>query len=784
MTWRRDAWLAPAAELLPHLRVLSLDVFDTLLHRTCASPEDVFVEVGRRAASQGWLRTGIRPEEFGTLRRLAQETTYAALEREPRLEDIYAALPDGLCDRDELLQLELEVEADTCALNPVVNGLVAACNSAGIPVVLLSDMYLGGERVKHLLARAGFDVATRVEHVFVSVDENAYKMTGALYGRLLERYPDVEPGRILHIGDNLHADVRMARAAGLRALHYDVVRHDPDGTFCAEHLVHGSLLPEVSYLRRLAASSVADVRDDDRAFFRAGAQVIGPLASALVEWTLDICDASGITLVAPLMREAHVFTPMLRRAAAARGLAIDVAPLFVSRHAVALAGVSDVERDLASVLLDRRRDVTVAELYGLVQLPVPAAIAAHASVAIDHAYAVDIGDLTLREWIADHVTSAPVRTHMESVVASARATLSAYLTRIFGAHTRVATLDIGFYGSVQHALSNTLAVGGSAARLTHLLAFAHGPAAARLLRGMDVRTFAGGYGVDGDLVKTIHRAAPVIEQLLQGPDGSTLGYTHADDRVIPVIGANALPARDLTAKAATQAGVDTFHDMWLALRDTQPSVVARVVERRGDWCRLVHRLIQAPTYAEAAALGGLHDEVNYGSMEVLPFCPPHSEADVSTHGADSVVREGFPIPVIWPQGVVSRVDAGAVIAPYAAMSLPYAGAALTLARTLRARGITRVVGYGTGDVAHAFIDACRIVGVDLPALVDSQSGMHGLRVRGIDVCSLDAAVATGIHVYAVLSFAHASVIADAIERRYDDEASTALVFDLTLPRAS
>src|SRR5204862_108843 len=82
-----------------------------------------------------------------------------------------------------------------------------------------------------------------------------------------------------------------------------------------------------------------------------------------------------------------------------------------------------------------------------------------------------------------------------------------------------------------------------------------------------------------------------------------------------------------------------------------------------------------------------------------------------------------------------------------AASRPYAAAALALARTLRQRGIARVVGYGTGDVARAFIDAARIMGVDVAGLVDSNRSQHGLCLYGVDVISLDAAVALGVDVY-------------------------------------
>jgi hypothetical protein len=137
------------------------------------------------------------------------------------------------------------------------------------------------------------------------------------------------------------------------------------------------------------------------------------------------------------------------------------------------------------------------------------------------------------------------------------------------------------------------------------------------------------------------------------------------------------------------------------------------------------------------------------------------------------------VHAVWPQGVIASVDPGAVVAKHAvASNRPYTAPALTLARTLRQRGISRVIGYGSGDVARAFIEAARIMGVDVAALVDSNSTQHGLRFNGVDIISLDEAVALDVHVYVVLSIAHADPISNTIRQRYSREQMTALVLTL------
>jgi hypothetical protein len=298
---------------------------------------------------------------------------------------------------------------------------------------------------------------------------------------------------------------------------------------------------------------------------------------------------------------------------------------------------------------------------------------------------------------------------------------------------------------------------------------------------MDIRTFAGHYGTEGRDVVTIHRSAPVLEQLFQGEEGSTIGYQDRDGDVVPVIETNPLDAEELTHKTLVQDGILRYQHLWLEFRATCPSITGRLANRDDAWRSIVRRLIDAPSAMEAATFGTLHDDVNFGSRTVLPFCPPDVRLAVAWNGADRAYRHGASgIPVVWPQGLIAQIDPGVVLARHALSSdIPYVEAAITMARALHQRGVTRIIGYGTGEVADAFIDIARIVGIDVVALVDSHPSQHGLWHRGLNVVSLDTAVGLGIHAYVVLSIAHAKPISDSIHARYGSEPHSPLVLDLS-----
>ena len=79
-------------------RVLSLDVFDTLLWRRVPEPRDLFFQIGNELLSQNLLLSWVSVAQFVELREAAEKAARAQAEaqtgsREVLLADIYSALP-------------------------------------------------------------------------------------------------------------------------------------------------------------------------------------------------------------------------------------------------------------------------------------------------------------------------------------------------------------------------------------------------------------------------------------------------------------------------------------------------------------------------------------------------------------------------------------------------------------------------------------------------------------------------------------------------------------------
>lgn len=207
---RRESPEQLAARLAAY-DVVTFDVFDTLLLRPLARPEDAFYLLGARLGYPDLRRLRIQAEEEARRRK-----EVAAGSREVTLEEIWAVLaPETGLSPEEGMAAERRLEFDLCRANPYFLPVVAALRRQGKTLAVLSDMYLEEETVTALLDRCGFGTFATC---LVSGERGSSKSGGGLY-RLARKL--LGPGRACaHVGDDPWADQRQAEAAGWAAFPY------------------------------------------------------------------------------------------------------------------------------------------------------------------------------------------------------------------------------------------------------------------------------------------------------------------------------------------------------------------------------------------------------------------------------------------------------------------------------------------------------------------------------------------------------------------------------------
>lgn len=222
-TMKADA-LQAAAAAIARADAVSFDVWDTVLRRRC-HPDAV-----KLLAAEAVLAAHadcIRPQfqsatHIWQLRRerelqLARHARRQGHSAEYRLQDVWQAVAALIGEAEGVARLataavalEFDIECRMSWVDPDWLQLTTALG--GRQAFYLSDFYMGRAMLDRLLVAHG--LGELLPTGYVSCDEMAAKHDGRLYGKVREQL-QLQGKRWVHVGDNLHSDVAMARAQGV-----------------------------------------------------------------------------------------------------------------------------------------------------------------------------------------------------------------------------------------------------------------------------------------------------------------------------------------------------------------------------------------------------------------------------------------------------------------------------------------------------------------------------------------------------------------------------------------
>ena len=214
-------------KLIDGAKLVSFDVFDTLIHRFVFRPTDVFELASAQikhhdfslfspGISGNFAQQRIQAESLAREYLIAESGS-----PEVDLQAIYQVLADrsGVSGEESeyLRSLELKLEEQLCHANPLMQKAFFYARENGKKIILCSDMYLPSTVIEGLLARCGFE---KPYELLVSSEHQKSKHEGTLWKEVLRRF-SVRPQDMVHFGDNEQADVDMPSSAGLTAEHFD-----------------------------------------------------------------------------------------------------------------------------------------------------------------------------------------------------------------------------------------------------------------------------------------------------------------------------------------------------------------------------------------------------------------------------------------------------------------------------------------------------------------------------------------------------------------------------------
>ena len=166
--------------------------------------------------------------EFAQLRASVEKAVRAAQEaqtgsREVLLADIYAALPHHIWRNEEAQPAAAAVEVDTEAASMVLDRDVVSVMEhaleSDVRVILTSDTYFTREQLLRFLSTAGLDQDRVPDTLYISNEHGRPKWRD-LFDIVISEL-GVDPKLMVHVGDNVDADVAPCAARGISYVFYD-----------------------------------------------------------------------------------------------------------------------------------------------------------------------------------------------------------------------------------------------------------------------------------------------------------------------------------------------------------------------------------------------------------------------------------------------------------------------------------------------------------------------------------------------------------------------------------
>lgn len=516
--------------------IISFDIFDTALTRLFDSPVDVFLETERILLQ----KIGVLAKGFALFRERAEQRARDVQHltrglEEVSIKEIYselaAILPTGF-DLELAIATELEVERRSLIAVPDILEATERLNHVGKEYIFVSDMYLPLSFLEEVLKNNGF---RRWKAIYVSCETNCTKATGRIWSEIINTYGN----KILHVGDDLHADVINPQAKGISTLGYSraVSERRVGSKFSPDALPFSKINRNFQLSRRASLDYIDNnLEVTSRGLgFTLGGIVVG----TFLRWLSQRLALHKIERVYFCARDGYLLKQAWDTLGFDEILGIKSRYLYVSRASLNIAsGIANsspnrLSHDLLTFLSSSAGKTTVKEAIDRAGLS--------AQTLINNDALVTFGDLdVVLIWNQNvNIFEEMLQRHASvvyQVLFSRYSNCIAYLKQegLF-LDGRQAMVDLGWHGTMQRSLRSLLLRENGT---SELFGFYYGlwPAAKgnRYSAGLMESCFATEY-LSWSEQPEVHQGVAILEQLHSAPHGSVMGYEiSSDGKALPI----------------------------------------------------------------------------------------------------------------------------------------------------------------------------------------------------------------------------------------------------------
>jgi predicted HAD superfamily hydrolase len=683
----QDSRLIKAYELIDsgQISVLSLDIFDTLAWRKVPEPYDVFLILGRLFKKEGWLIDAVPAEKFIDLRMQAEGLARLIKCRrqhikaaEVNLREIYWELSNifnhisiqemisgkkgiiDLCDVDELIALEVNLEKKLIVINPAILHLIHYAKQKQIAVIFVSNTYFEFKEISFFLEPP---LNLSDYRLFLSCEQRVSKRHG-LFSLILDELK-IAANCFLHIGDNYESDYVAAQQAGLQALYYPKKNEEFSQIHKQEWPVHdfkdrSQLLDSeqgdfgLTFLRSKMSyhTELAQLKKQDAFYWKYGAMILGPVITGFIHWIYERCQALGQNRVFCLMREGRLYGDIIKTYAAYFPQhSLEAVELWMSRSYIQLATLHSASPDELFTLTSVHEGAryTLEEFCHSLGLDI-----FKIKKLLPYRY-VKLDDEKFRQKIVIYL-STYFGEQIISYANQRRKNFLAYLLKTIPdlpSLSQMTLVDIGWSGTIQRCFQTILALEGYSIKVHGLYLGTTSNIEMPLLRGTVLEGYLLKAGFPEGATKAIKRGLYVLEQTATAGIGALADINEKGN----VVNAKSYVSKKQKNQAEIiQKGIEFFchilgkniQNNTISLNNFSEALVAQLRN-------ILIRACSDPTTNEAQAFEKwYHDHVSRKDASLHTLGTNQYYEKFIQHMLPEAVFEDWGIT--WPAGYAAKVD--------------------------------------------------------------------------------------------------------------------------------
>lgn len=591
-------------EQIKKVKVVSFDIFDTLITRLVGRPETVFDLMGEHFGIKDFKNIRMSMQAQCGLELIKSHNYPHA-----NMKEIYDYIKEhsDIKNIDELMEYEEKLEKQLLYQNKKIYEVYKFAKENGKRVVATSDMYLEMSFIKDVLDNCGYK---DLDKIYLSSTERKAKFTGDLYDVLIKE-EDVAPEEILHIGDNYKDDYQIAKDKGLQVYRYTETIIDKKTDNIAISFHNGIV--------RYVALQTNNIWE------KVGAKG-GLLYTGLYKQLLENVKDKIYFLARDGYNLYHIFKEFSKDR--------ESEYVYTSRRALLLAGITKIDEESLNILPPFTLGQTVEEVLQYISMD--------KIFNEEDLQKVELNSFSDKIMTLDDITKVKKLYSLKEkevleVCAKERENCKKYFAKIGMLETDNYAFDCGWNGSSQYLLDRFFkSISKDINNKFYYAGIFDNEKSRKQLENSDFDAYLFSFDKNQEIVPKLQIAIAVVELFFGAPHNSVLKYSE-DGYVFDKIEKEIDYKKDILKGLISymKVALPTFKEFNINFDETA------VLETIEDF-------IENPTDEEAVTIGNLNN--------VDGFAYQKGEEKHIAYLTEEQLEENENIEIYWPQAVLRRKD--------------------------------------------------------------------------------------------------------------------------------